>query len=685
MERPTKNNDSKRENLCGRTLGDYRIERRIGGGATSDVFMATQVSLGRRVALKILKDELANDESYVKRFIQEARAAAKLEHPNIVRIYEVGELSSNDLQTGRRFWNRLRRSRSSVKTYRFIAQEYVDGTSLAQYLRKNGQATILQTFAILEQIVSALKRASDFNIVHRDVKPENVLIDSTGALKVVDFGLARFIDSNDSIILDATSLTRTGIALGTPLYMSPEQARGQKIDSRSDIYSLGVTAYRALAGFVPFTADTPLAVVLKHLNEQARPLAEIRPDAPEALTSLVRRMMEKKPDDRPNSIDALAEELRSARREYVASLRNSNAERDAIVASRSTAAIARVGDSDGFDLKGESRTGSTSSEEPLNGGSEPTIFQSEEERESFQRFLNATDLSSVWQTNCAKLEETLRKAAVPFWNRRRAFVVASSLIGALLLGGGALLLKNRLVASTPTEPPLTIKRFESVEEQYVFALQLGTVDAWKSVCEYFPDDAYWNMRARKQLALVYVEEKDVESASEIFQEIASNPIPGKGVEPFGLVGLAWRSASLGDFNAAVATLSELDEKNRYDGLTEAILRRTSALLHRRPNFDMIAPFPQDRPPFDPPPEGQGMPPAGQGGNRPLEPNKSDMELRFQPNDGKFERPRGNGQGGERGRRPWNEDNFQGNPSNNYRNSDFRSNNGNMNFQRGEGR
>ncbi len=647
MERRASINDSKRENLCGRTFGDYYIERRIGGGATSDVFLATQVSLGRRVALKILKDELADDESYVKRFIQEARAAARLEHPNIVRVYEVGETTPTDAGVRRRFLRRVR-SRSNAKTYRFIAQEYVDGISLAQYLRKNRQATILQTFAALEQIVSALKRASDFNIVHRDVKPENVLIDSSGVLKVVDFGLARIIDAGESSTWGETSLTRTGLALGTPLYMSPEQARGQKIDSRSDVYSLGVTAYRLLTGVVPFSADTPLAVVLKHLNEQARPISELRPDAPEALTRLVRRMMEKNPNDRPSSIDELSEELRQARREYVATLGTANSKSDALAGSRTAVLGANVSKTDGFVLKSDASTTSSlpNSNELWKEGSEQVFFQSEEERGSFRRFINTTNLSGEWQTNCAKLEESLRRVDEPFWNRRRASVVVASALAALLLGGGVLLVKNNLVASTPAEPPLAIKRFESVEEQYVFALQLGTVDAWKSVCEYFPDNPYWNMRAKKQLALIYVEERDVESASAIFQEIASNPTPGEGVEPFGLVGLAWRAASLGDDKAAAAMLSELDETKRYDGLTEFVIRKTRTLIHRRMN----PPSMQGGSPF-------AWPPPEFGGNKRSFLNVPDVRQDFRPNArGGYER-QGGARGGERVGRRLDERNF----------------------------
>ena len=408
-ERPTTDAaaSERREELCGRTLGDYRIERRVGGGATSDVFLATQLSLGRPVALKILKDELARDETYLRRFLQEARATARLEHPNIVRVYEVGVatlggktrrdfsvetfgdganeatagLGGEKIKKSRRF-GRRRRFGESAKTYRFIAQEYVDGMSLQRFLRRGARASIPQTFSALEQIAAALKRAADAGVVHRDVKPENVLLDANGTIKVVDFGLAR-LDGN--VGATAATLTRTGFAMGTPLYMSPEQARGGKIDSRSDIYSLGIVAYRMLTGTAPFNGDAPLAVILKHLNERPRPIEELRPDAPPALIALIRRMIEKKPSDRPESPDVLLDALRAARREFERSEAN----------GASTQTAFELAPLDAIRPQGES--------ESENGVAATGFFQSADERAAFERALDTTNLSQVWQTNRAKL------------------------------------------------------------------------------------------------------------------------------------------------------------------------------------------------------------------------------------------------------------------------------------------
>lgn len=547
---PITGSDPLRESLCGRTLGDYRIERRVGGGATSDVFLAKQLSLGRSVALKILKDELSNDEIYVKRFLQEARSAARLEHPNIVRIYEVGELT--DLGEGKRI--RLRR-RERPKTYRFIAQEYVAGMSLLQYLRRHKTTSILQTFALLEQIAAALKCASDQNIVHRDVKPENVLIDASGVMKVVDFGLARFTDSTEETLV-ATSLTRAGIAMGTPLYMSPEQARGQKVDSRSDIYSLGVTAYRALTGSAPFYGETHLAVVLKHLNERPRPIDEIRPDVPKRLCDLVMKMLEKDPSARPESMGAILAEVGEMRREYLM--------REGECGSTLEFNEGRF-DSDERD---DTRLSTVSAR--------MGFLQTDCERELFQHTLHTATLSREWQASVAQLDKK-RSVERRFCSRKRFAAGIAVLCASFLLGGGLLLIKNGVVATRAAEPPLTIQRQKTVEEQYVVALQLGTVDAWKSVIEYFPGEENWNIRALRQLALAYVFEDNVDEAEKVFEQLATKSTQPLGVDRYVVVGTAWVAASRGDYDRATSALSDLDPVSPLDGLSEAVLVKTQEL------------------------------------------------------------------------------------------------------------
>lgn len=555
------------ESLCGLTLGDYHIERRVGGGATSDVFLATQISLGRRVALKILKSELANDETYVKRFLQEARSAARLEHPNIVRIYEVGELEfSTNLVKGKK-----KRRGKSVKTYHFIAQEFVGGMSLARYLRRNGKASIMQTFALLEQIASALKRAFEQNIVHRDVKPENVLIDQRGLLKVVDFGLARFTDSADGSSFETTTLTRTGVALGTPLYMSPEQARGQKVDFRSDVYSLGVTAYRALTGVAPFYGETHLAVVLKHLNERPRPIDELRQDVPKGLCDLVMRMLEKDPNNRPSSLSSLLAELRVLRREYLASAQSMETRK--IDASRISDFSHDVdAESSSSDVWESSDSSSFSS-----GYEELGFFQTDEEIEDFNHAMHTTNLSCEWQVNVVQLAKT-RQANLRLFSRKSAAVFCTVLGASFFFGVALLLLKNAVVASRDVEPPLIIRRQNTVEEQYVLALQLGTVDAWKSVAQYFPKEKNWTSLALRQLAFSYVEEGNVDEAEKIFNRFAKQTTREKAEYRYGVVGSAWVAASRGSFDQAASLLSDIEPISPFDGLSESTLRKTRSLF-----------------------------------------------------------------------------------------------------------
>jgi len=267
--------------LCGRTLKDYRVLRRLGRGAMAEVFLAEQSSLGRQVALKVLNVGLANDPNYVQRFHQEARAAAALIHAGIVQIYEVGQ----------------------AEGFHFIAQEYVSGRNLGELILRQGRVMAGQTLDILRQVTAALQKASEHDIVHRDIKPENIMLASSGEVKVADFGLARVQGEPDG-----TSLTQAGVTMGTPLYMSPEQIEGKPLDSRSDIYSLGVTAYHMLSGRPPFEGDTPLSVAVQHLNQSAEPLQTKITDLPGELARVVHCMLAKKAADRyANPAELLAE------------------------------------------------------------------------------------------------------------------------------------------------------------------------------------------------------------------------------------------------------------------------------------------------------------------------------------------------------------------------------------------
>jgi serine/threonine-protein kinase len=260
------------EDLSGRRLGGYRLVRRLGSGAMADVYLAEQISLGRHVAIKVLRPETLRHPAAVSRFEQEARAAASLVHGHIVQIHEV----------------------ACIDGVHFLAEEYVAGPSLRAWLDARGPLDPRQALAVLAHVGSALVRAAQQGIVHRDIKPENLLVTPAGDVKVADFGLVRVAGED-------LALTQDGMTLGTPLYMSPEQGEGRVVDARSDLYSLGATVYHLLAGRPPFTGPSAIAVLMAHIKEPPPPLATRRPDLPAGLCRIVDRLLEKEPADRHQS------------------------------------------------------------------------------------------------------------------------------------------------------------------------------------------------------------------------------------------------------------------------------------------------------------------------------------------------------------------------------------------------
>jgi serine/threonine protein kinase len=251
----------------------------------ADVYLAEQTSLGRRVAVKVLRPETLRHPGAVDRFEREARAAAALVHGNIVQIHEVARIDG----------------------VHFLVSEYVEGPSLRAWLRSRGVLEPGQALEVLRQVGSALSRAAEQGIVHRDIKPENLLVTLTGEVKVADFGLAR-------VAADDVALTQSGMTLGTPLYMSPEQGRGGEVDSRSDLYSLGATVYHLLVGQPPFTGPTSVSVAMAHVTDPVVPLAVHRPDVPAALCAIVDRLLAKTPADRfedPRSLVDAVDDVRA--------------------------------------------------------------------------------------------------------------------------------------------------------------------------------------------------------------------------------------------------------------------------------------------------------------------------------------------------------------------------------------
>jgi serine/threonine-protein kinase len=250
----------------------------------ANVYLAEDQELGRRVAIKILNDRHAGDEQFVERFRREAKNAAGLSHPNIVSIYDRGEATEG--------------------TY-YIAMEYLDGRSLKELIVSRGPAPIPIAIDYTRQILAALRFAHRNGVIHRDIKPHNILVDSEGRVKVTDFGIARAEQAGAS----AQQMTEAGSIIGTAQYLSPEQARGTRVDATSDLYSLGIVLYELLTGTVPFSGETPVEIAMKHLSAIPDPPSERRHDVPHALDLVVLRALAKDPRDRYQSAEEMDADL----------------------------------------------------------------------------------------------------------------------------------------------------------------------------------------------------------------------------------------------------------------------------------------------------------------------------------------------------------------------------------------
>ena len=261
--------------------GRYRVVRKLGTGGMANVYLAEDQELGRSVAIKMLDERHSQDEQFVERFRREAKNAAGLSHPNIVSIYDRGQAEG---------------------TY-YIAMEYLEGRTLKELLVARGPTPLAVAIDYARQILSALGFAHRHGIVHRDIKPHNVVVAPDGRLKVTDFGIARS---------GTSQMTETGSIIGTAQYLSPEQAKGAPVTPASDIYSVGIVLYEMLTGLVPFTGDTPLEIAMKHLSTTPLPPSEARPDVPHELDSIVLRALAKNPEDRYQSADEMDADLARA-------------------------------------------------------------------------------------------------------------------------------------------------------------------------------------------------------------------------------------------------------------------------------------------------------------------------------------------------------------------------------------
>ncbi len=258
--------------------GRYRITRKLGAGGMANVYLAVDEELGRRVAIKILNERHANDEQFVERFRREAKNAAGLSHPNVVSIYDRGEAEG---------------------TY-YIAMEYVEGRTLKDLILSRGPSPVPIAIDYTRQILQALRFAHRGGLVHRDIKPHNVIVDSEGRVKVADFGIAR---------AGTSQMTEAGSIIGTAQYLSPEQARGAPVDQTSDLYSVGIVLYELLTGTVPFNGETPVEIAMKHLSQTPEPPSAHRADIPPDLDYVVLRALAKDPSERYRSAEEMSADL----------------------------------------------------------------------------------------------------------------------------------------------------------------------------------------------------------------------------------------------------------------------------------------------------------------------------------------------------------------------------------------
>jgi serine/threonine protein kinase len=274
----------KEDPLLGQTVrGKYRVVKKLGSGGMGSVYLAEQMSIGRKIALKVLQGEFANDDEFIKRFHQEARLAANLNHRHLVTIHDFDQTDDGAV---------------------FIAMEYVEGQNLRDLIRQRSM-TLNQAVRIAKQIAEGLSAAHQAGVIHRDIKPENIMIvKATDEVKVMDFGIARLRD-----VETIARLTQPGVIMGTPAYMAPEQIEGGEVNEKTDIYAFGIVMYEMLSGDTPFKAPTPSALLIKHVTEQPIPLRKLREDVPLILERLVMQALEKMPERRPKQMAEVVDEL----------------------------------------------------------------------------------------------------------------------------------------------------------------------------------------------------------------------------------------------------------------------------------------------------------------------------------------------------------------------------------------
>jgi eukaryotic-like serine/threonine-protein kinase len=450
--------------LSGQNLGDYELIRRLGRGGMADVYLAKQTSLGRQVAVKILRPGLAADEKYLRRFHQEARAAASLVHANIVQIHEVG----------------------CHEGLHYIVQEYVPGQNVKQFLQRNGPVDAKLAMRVLRQVAAALHRSAQQQIIHRDIKPENIMLSTTGDVKVADFGLAQVAQDGKGL-----DLTQVGVTLGTPLYMSPEQVEGQAVDPRSDIYSLGVTAYHMLTGHPPFQGDTALSVAVQHLKREPARLEQLRQDLPPGICRIVHKMLEKDRAERHQSAAEILKELREVH---------------------------------------------------IEGAEDEWLHSADEWTDSDLRALADTRLEATSQLAAVMQSQTLARS-----QRIRRRILVALTVGVAILVGALIGWWNRpaslLHVHEDQLPP--IPKMATASMQYFYAMLDPSEEKLASVELYFPPqeahvNRYYGLLARRRLADYFLAREELDKALEAYVELAD--VAEGGEDGFRAVGLAGQAA-----------------------------------------------------------------------------------------------------------------------------------------------
>lgn len=453
------------------------------------VYLAEQLSLRRKVAVKVLRRDLARDATYVKRLQHEATAAASLIHANIVQIYEVGQISG----------------------VHYIAQEYVRGQNLALWVRQKGPASAQQATDILKQVAAALVKAAEHRIVHRDIKPENIILSLRGEVKVTDFGLAYRGGQGPG-------LTQTGMTMGTPLYMSPEQLEGKALDSRSDIYSLGATCYFLLTGKPPHAGDSAIAVAMQHLHQPPQRLESVRPELPQVLCDMVHRMLEKDPARRYQTPEELWEDL---------------------VAFEGPASLPPARD----------------------------VHEVPTPRGGLIR------RAPHWATE--QLERAMKNhpgaaAGRRTMYRRLWWAAAGGLLLGIVLG-----MTDRTGQPESGATKDAIPRRESAWAQLYHAKVSDTEQAWKAVKKYFPDHREAVQRSLQGLARFYVDRGEHRAAWQTFGVLVHSDDAQPDVRAFGLAGKAIMEEMMGRSEQAQATgaLLTADMWDQLDPAMERMLKR----------------------------------------------------------------------------------------------------------------